>query len=138
MAQRSEHEPDEGGHFGVYGGRHVPEALMAVIERKVAGEAPATAFECTAKVRYRQADQRCHAEVFPDGHCESLTEEECEAIGQIGDNKGCMSLKGGNPECEEAAYLPDLWQLTPELEAIGKRWGIDPRGDLVETHARTA
>ncbi|WP_062998971.1 tryptophan synthase subunit beta [Nocardia mikamii] len=26
------HEPDTGGHFGVYGGRHVPEALMAVIE----------------------------------------------------------------------------------------------------------
>lgn len=26
------HEPDIGGHFGVYGGRHVPEALMAVIE----------------------------------------------------------------------------------------------------------
>ncbi|MEV5650007.1 tryptophan synthase subunit beta [Nocardia sp. NPDC052254] len=26
------HEPDLGGHFGVYGGRHVPEALMAVIE----------------------------------------------------------------------------------------------------------
>ncbi|MCC3314526.1 tryptophan synthase subunit beta [Nocardia africana] len=26
------HEPDVGGHFGVYGGRHVPEALMAVIE----------------------------------------------------------------------------------------------------------
>ncbi|AHH17246.1 tryptophan synthase beta chain [Nocardia nova SH22a] len=31
VAERS-HEPDLGGHFGVYGGRHVPEALMAVIE----------------------------------------------------------------------------------------------------------
>ena len=36
----------------------------------VAGEAPAMAFECTAKVRYRQADQPCRVEVFPDGHCE--------------------------------------------------------------------
>jgi tryptophan synthase beta chain len=36
VAQRSEHEPDEGGHFGVYGGRHVPEALMAVIEEVTA------------------------------------------------------------------------------------------------------
>ncbi|MEE2033805.1 tryptophan synthase subunit beta [Rhodococcus chondri] len=26
------HEPDVGGHFGVFGGRYVPEALMAVIE----------------------------------------------------------------------------------------------------------
>ncbi|NKY52908.1 tryptophan synthase subunit beta [Nocardia vermiculata] len=30
------HEPDPGGHFGVYGGRHVPEALMAVIEEVTA------------------------------------------------------------------------------------------------------
>src|SRR5690606_11724962 len=36
VAQRSEHEPDEGGHSGVYGGRHVPEALMAVIEEVTA------------------------------------------------------------------------------------------------------
>ncbi|GAB2704456.1 tryptophan synthase subunit beta [Nocardia thraciensis] len=35
VAQRS-HEPDLGGHFGVYGGRHVPEALMAVIEEVTA------------------------------------------------------------------------------------------------------
>ncbi|WP_228000800.1 tryptophan synthase subunit beta [Nocardia australiensis] len=34
--QRSGHEPDAGGHFGVYGGRHVPEALMAVIEEVTA------------------------------------------------------------------------------------------------------
>ncbi|WP_327096965.1 tryptophan synthase subunit beta [Nocardia vinacea] len=34
--ERSEHEPDPGGHFGVYGGRHVPEALMAVIEEVTA------------------------------------------------------------------------------------------------------
>nr|WP_040866033.1 tryptophan synthase subunit beta [Nocardia exalbida] len=36
VAQRSGHEPDVGGHFGVYGGRHVPEALMAVIEEVTA------------------------------------------------------------------------------------------------------
>lgn len=34
--QRSEHEPDGGGLFGVYGGRDVPEALMAVIEEVTA------------------------------------------------------------------------------------------------------
>ncbi|WP_433193323.1 tryptophan synthase subunit beta [Nocardia sp. CA-107356] len=34
--ERSGHEPDVGGHFGVYGGRHVPEALMAVIEEVTA------------------------------------------------------------------------------------------------------
>ncbi|WP_068269126.1 tryptophan synthase subunit beta [Aldersonia kunmingensis] len=36
IAERSNHEPDAGGHFGVYGGRHVPEALMAVIEEVTA------------------------------------------------------------------------------------------------------
>ncbi|HEY0684909.1 MAG TPA: tRNA 2-thiouridine(34) synthase MnmA [Steroidobacter sp.] len=35
----------------------------------VAGEAPASSFECTAKVRYRQADQSCHVEVLADGRC---------------------------------------------------------------------
>ncbi len=30
------HEPDAGGHFGAYGGRFVPEALMAVIEEVTA------------------------------------------------------------------------------------------------------
>ncbi|MAU81090.1 MULTISPECIES: tryptophan synthase subunit beta [Gordonia] len=32
LASRTSIEPDQGGHFGVYGGRHVPEALMAVID----------------------------------------------------------------------------------------------------------
>nr|WP_069164479.1 tryptophan synthase subunit beta [Nocardia altamirensis] len=36
VAHRSNHEPDAGGHWGVYGGRHVPEALMAVIEEVTA------------------------------------------------------------------------------------------------------
>ena len=36
IAERTTHDPDAGGHFGVYGGRHVPEALMAVIEEVTA------------------------------------------------------------------------------------------------------
>ncbi|PXW26015.1 tryptophan synthase subunit beta [Nocardia sp. 348MFTsu5.1] len=32
LVNRTSVEPDRGGHFGVYGGRHVPEALMAVID----------------------------------------------------------------------------------------------------------
>lgn len=36
VTERSAHEPDPGGHFGVYGGRYVPEALMAVIEEVTA------------------------------------------------------------------------------------------------------
>ncbi len=36
VTARSAHEPDVGGHFGAYGGRYVPEALMAVIEEVTA------------------------------------------------------------------------------------------------------
>ncbi|MGB3772429.1 MAG: tryptophan synthase subunit beta [Rhodococcus sp. (in: high G+C Gram-positive bacteria)] len=32
MTDRTSHDPDVGGHFGKYGGRYVPEALMGVIE----------------------------------------------------------------------------------------------------------
>src|SRR5689334_12391881 len=32
VAEPTSHDPDPKGHFGAYGGRLVPEALMAVIE----------------------------------------------------------------------------------------------------------
>src|SRR6201995_786724 len=32
IAEPTRHDPDQGGHFGVYGGRYVAEALIAVIE----------------------------------------------------------------------------------------------------------
>ena len=36
VAESTTHDPDARGHFGVYGGRYVPEALMAVIEEVTA------------------------------------------------------------------------------------------------------
>jgi aryl-alcohol dehydrogenase-like predicted oxidoreductase len=63
-----------------------------------------------------------------------LTKDECEFIREIGDNRGCMALKGAsrahttNPEA-------DKWSMTADLEAVGQRWGIDPGADLVHTHA---
>ncbi|WP_445170235.1 tryptophan synthase subunit beta [Mycolicibacterium sp. Dal123E01] len=36
VAEPTAHEPDARGHWGVYGGRYVPEALMAVIEEVTA------------------------------------------------------------------------------------------------------
>ncbi|GAA1088739.1 tryptophan synthase subunit beta [Tsukamurella spumae] len=36
LSQRSAYEPDGAGHWGAWGGRHVPEALMAVIEEVTA------------------------------------------------------------------------------------------------------
>jgi aryl-alcohol dehydrogenase-like predicted oxidoreductase len=62
-----------------------------------------------------------------------LSEEECDLITRVGNNKGCMELKGGNPT-HMGETAPDRWSLTSDLEAAGKRWGIDPRKDLVCTH----
>jgi aryl-alcohol dehydrogenase-like predicted oxidoreductase len=62
-----------------------------------------------------------------------LTAEESRQIMEIGNNKGCMSLKGGNPE-HQGETLADRWPVTPELEQTGKRWGVTPERDLVCTH----
>jgi len=65
-----------------------------------------------------------------------LTDQECRQILETGDNQGCMSLKGGNPE-HEGGPQADRWPLTPELLEVGRRWGIDPNRDLVYTHGAT-
>lgn len=63
-----------------------------------------------------------------------LTEEECEILSRIGDNKGCMHLKGGNPDYI-AEPSPDQWPMNDDLEAVAQRWGVTPRSDLTYTHA---
>jgi aryl-alcohol dehydrogenase-like predicted oxidoreductase len=60
-----------------------------------------------------------------------LSEEDVAAIRAIGDNTGCMSLKGASPE-HGGAERPDRWALNEELVDVGERWGIDPSRDLVE------
>jgi aryl-alcohol dehydrogenase-like predicted oxidoreductase len=62
-----------------------------------------------------------------------LDAAEREAIRAIGDNSGCMALKGANP-AHEGAEQPDRWGLSEELVEVGGRWGIDPQRDLVATH----
>lgn len=59
-----------------------------------------------------------------------LSEEDVAEIRAIGDNSGCMALKGASPE-HEGAERPDRWSLDAELAAVGERWGIDPKRDLV-------
>jgi aryl-alcohol dehydrogenase-like predicted oxidoreductase len=61
-----------------------------------------------------------------------LSDEEIDEIRAIGDNTGCMTLKGASPE-HEGDERPDRWPLTDELAAVGQRWGIDPSRDLVAT-----
>jgi aryl-alcohol dehydrogenase-like predicted oxidoreductase len=58
-----------------------------------------------------------------------LSEEDVRAIRAIGDNTGCMALKGASAEHEGPAQ-PDRWDLG-ELSGVAARWGIDPEHDLV-------
>jgi aryl-alcohol dehydrogenase-like predicted oxidoreductase len=60
----------------------------------------------------------------------SLGPDDVAAIRAVGDNTGCMVLKGANPE-HEGEERPDRWPLSEELAEVGGRWGIDPERDLV-------
>jgi aryl-alcohol dehydrogenase-like predicted oxidoreductase len=59
-----------------------------------------------------------------------LSAEDVADIRAVGDNTGCMALKGANP-AHEGEERPDRWPLSDELAAVGERWGIDPSRDLV-------
>ncbi|MCU0313374.1 MAG: aldo/keto reductase [Solirubrobacteraceae bacterium] len=58
-----------------------------------------------------------------------LSAEEVEEIRAIGDNTGCMALKGGVPNYD-GEPVADNWPLDGELEALAGRWSIDPRREL--------
>ncbi len=61
-----------------------------------------------------------------------LDGDDVAAIRAIGDNTGCMVLKGANPQ-HEGEERPDRWSLSDELVEVGGRWGIDPDRDLLAT-----
>jgi aryl-alcohol dehydrogenase-like predicted oxidoreductase len=61
-----------------------------------------------------------------------LSAAEVAEIRAIGDNAGSMVLKGASPAFE-GDEQPDRWGLSPDLAAVGDRWGIDPARDLVAT-----
>lgn len=63
-----------------------------------------------------------------------ISEDDREQIRRIGDNKGCMELKGGNPGHEGDAQ-PDRWSLSEDLKQVAARWKIQPEADLICTHA---
>jgi aryl-alcohol dehydrogenase-like predicted oxidoreductase len=59
-----------------------------------------------------------------------LDASELAAIAEIGDNTGCMKLKGASP-VHEGAERPDAWALDEELREVGRRFGIEAERDLV-------
>jgi aryl-alcohol dehydrogenase-like predicted oxidoreductase len=58
-----------------------------------------------------------------------LSAVEIDDIRAIGDNRGCMALKGATPD-HEGEERADRWSVGAELEEVAARWGIDPARDL--------
>jgi aryl-alcohol dehydrogenase-like predicted oxidoreductase len=59
-----------------------------------------------------------------------LSADELSEIDAVGDNTGCMALKGASP-VHEGAPRPDAWPLDESLRSVAERWGIAPERDLV-------
>jgi aryl-alcohol dehydrogenase-like predicted oxidoreductase len=60
-----------------------------------------------------------------------LMGEDVEEIRSVGDNTGCMALKGASPQ-HDGEERPDRWGLDGGLEEVARRWGIEPQRDLVQ------
>ena len=52
-----------------------------------------------------------------------LTAEEVESIRAIGDNTGCMPLKGASKR-HEASERPDEWPMRDDLIAVAEKYGL--------------
>lgn len=62
-----------------------------------------------------------------------LSRDELATIEQVGENAGCMVLKGGTP-AHEGEERADSWPLGEDLVSIANRWHIDPERDLMKLH----
>jgi len=61
-----------------------------------------------------------------------LSPQEILELRTIGDNTGCMALKGASPDQDDV--VADRWPVDDELAAAGERWGIDATRDLRLVH----
>jgi aryl-alcohol dehydrogenase-like predicted oxidoreductase len=64
-----------------------------------------------------------------------LSASDVEAIRAIGDNTGCMALKGASPE-HSGEERPGRWDLDDHLADVAERWGIAPERDLINMAAQ--
>jgi aryl-alcohol dehydrogenase-like predicted oxidoreductase len=71
-------------------------------------------------------DKRAELASLPE---RTLSDEDVAEIRAIGDNTGCMALKGATPDHDGEAR-PDRWPMSEDLAELAARWGIDPDRDL--------
>ena len=77
-------------------------------------------------------DKRAELAALPPGL--RLASADVEQIRAIGDNTGCMALKGASPE-HSGEPRPDRWPLDDRLQSVARRWGIEPGRDLAQVGA---
>ena len=73
-------------------------------------------------------DKRAELAALPDQP--RLSDADIETIRRLGDNTGCMALKGASPQYT-GEEQPDRWTLDDRLVTVAQRWHIDPARDLV-------
>jgi aryl-alcohol dehydrogenase-like predicted oxidoreductase len=114
---------------------------MSMLQLACAWDLAQSAVQCVAPTLIQEPgpqaraieDKRAELAAVPDLIARSpLSAEEMRRIREIGENTGCMALKGANP-AHEGSARPDRWGLDGELEALAGRWGIDPARDLVQS-----
>ncbi len=73
-------------------------------------------------------DKRAELAALPEQP--RLSDADVETIRRLGDNTGCMALKGASPQ-HTGEEQPDRWTLDDRLVTVAQRWHIDPARDLV-------
>jgi aryl-alcohol dehydrogenase-like predicted oxidoreductase len=74
-------------------------------------------------------DKRAELAALPA--VQRLSPTDVEEIRSLGDNTGCMALKGASPQ-HTGEERPDRWELDERLQAVAERWRIEPERDLVQ------
>ncbi len=76
--------------------------------------------------------KRAELVALPDEN--RLSAADVAEIRAIGDNTGCMALKGASPQ-HTGESRPDRWGVDQRLTEVAQRWRIDPERDLVQVAA---
>jgi aryl-alcohol dehydrogenase-like predicted oxidoreductase len=77
-------------------------------------------------------DKRAELASLPSD--QRLSPADGETIRALGDNTGCMALKGANPD-HMGERRPDRWAMNDHLIEVAHRWRIDPERDLSQVTA---
>jgi aryl-alcohol dehydrogenase-like predicted oxidoreductase len=77
----------------------------------------------------RVEDKRAELAALPAE--QRLSDSDVAEIRALGDNTGSMALKGASLE-HDGEDRPDRWSMDERLQAVARRWRIEPERDLAQ------